>query len=429
MSKAIQSMDTALPSGGTARSSAGRRAGGVEAGGFSRLLSAGRAAQAERSEGNAVPECGRKLPEQAPRQSGQADPEREAVRDAAPATEGNDTGQAMADQPVDAPVQSAPVPDGTVEVPAELAGLLAGEAGTAPVAEPVTSEADDGVTAPAVTSTVAEPVADVTASADEAPAPAVDADDMPVAGMEDAEVTEPVPQVAAAVPGIEIATAQPDGSRGRPVPDPVAQAVREGMTQLQATPAAQGNGGEQAGADDNGQPAQQDPATGVVRGNGAGILSFSDTLIEAGSGQPSARVPVAVGQPGWGRAVGEQVVWFVSQNIQSASLKLNPQHLGPLELQLNVDGDRASIAFTSQHAAVREALETSLPRLRDMFAEQGLNLVNVNVSQQDGSRREQRAAGEGSLPSAAASGGDEPVPIVAGLAGAGTVRGLVDYYV
>lgn len=121
-------------------------------------------------------------------------------------------------------------------------------------------------------------------------------------------------------------------------------------------------------------------------------VPFLQTLPESVLTMPAARVQVPVGQPGWGEAVGQQVTWFVSQNISAASLRLNPQHLGPMEMAVSMDGDQASITFTSQHSMVRDALESSIPRLREMLAENGLNLVNVNVSQQGKSHREGQGA-------------------------------------
>ena len=119
---------------------------------------------------------------------------------------------------------------------------------------------------------------------------------------------------------------------------------------------------------------------------------FTPLLNDAASIATSSRVSVPVSEAGWGRAVGEQVVWHVSQNIQSANLRLNPQHLGPLEMQVQMEGDKATLAFTSQHAQVRDALESALPRLREMFAQNGLNIVDVNVSQQQAGKGEQQAA-------------------------------------
>jgi flagellar hook-length control protein FliK len=49
--------------------------------------------------------------------------------------------------------------------------------------------------------------------------------------------------------------------------------------------------------------------------------------------------------------------------------------------------DQASIVFTAQHAAVRDALEASVPKLREMMNDQQINLVNVSVAQNGGSEQ------------------------------------------
>ena len=125
------------------------------------------------------------------------------------------------------------------------------------------------------------------------------------------------------------------------------------------------------------------------------------------------------------------MTWFVSQKISAASLRLNPQHLGPMEMAVSMDGDQASISFTSQHSLVRDALESSIPRLREMLSENGLNLVNVNVSQQGKSHGNDQGASGSQQESGVDnddSGANEPVsgPDVQRM----TVhaQGLVDYY-
>ena len=50
---------------------------------------------------------------------------------------------------------------------------------------------------------------------------------------------------------------------------------------------------------------------------------------------------------------------------------------------MSLQQDQASVAFVSQHAAVREALEQAIPRLREMLGEQELQLVQVDVSQRE----------------------------------------------
>jgi flagellar hook-length control protein FliK len=50
-----------------------------------------------------------------------------------------------------------------------------------------------------------------------------------------------------------------------------------------------------------------------------------------------------------------------------------------VRVQLGHD-HQTSISFSSPHAQVRDALETAVPRLREMFGESGLTLGNVDVS-------------------------------------------------
>jgi len=94
-------------------------------------------------------------------------------------------------------------------------------------------------------------------------------------------------------------------------------------------------------------------------------------------------IPQAVGSKGWDIAVADRVVWMIQGEQQFAKLKLNPPNLGPLEVRISVLQDQASVSFVAQHAAVREALEAALPRLREMFDQQSLQLVRADVGDAD----------------------------------------------
>ncbi|MET0065890.1 MAG: flagellar hook-length control protein FliK [Candidatus Thiodiazotropha sp.] len=89
-----------------------------------------------------------------------------------------------------------------------------------------------------------------------------------------------------------------------------------------------------------------------------------------------------VGQPGWDQGLGERVQWMVNQNIQQAEIKLTPPNLGPLEIKISVQHDQTHVTFLAAQAPTREALEASIPRLREMLGDINLNLANVNVGQQ-----------------------------------------------
>jgi flagellar hook-length control protein FliK len=57
-----------------------------------------------------------------------------------------------------------------------------------------------------------------------------------------------------------------------------------------------------------------------------------------------------------------------------------------------VQQDLANVSFIAQNAAAREALEAALPRLREMFDQNALQLVRADVSD-SGAGQERRADG------------------------------------
>jgi flagellar hook-length control protein FliK len=119
------------------------------------------------------------------------------------------------------------------------------------------------------------------------------------------------------------------------------------------------------------------------------LSRFNDTQTPAArSFVVQTAVPVPVGQPQWSQAVGEKVLWLAAQNVSSAEIHLNPENLGPVQVKVSVNQDQTTVNFTSHHAVVREVLDQNMGRLRDMFSEQGLNLVNVDVSDKSFSRQQ-----------------------------------------
>lgn len=85
--------------------------------------------------------------------------------------------------------------------------------------------------------------------------------------------------------------------------------------------------------------------------------------------------------PDWSKDLGQQIVWMTNKAIPAAEIKLNPAHLGPISVRIDVNQDQATVMFTTQHAEVKEAIEASIPKLREMLGTQQLNLINVNISQ------------------------------------------------
>lgn len=140
-------------------------------------------------------------------------------------------------------------------------------------------------------------------------------------------------------------------------------------------------------------------------------------------------VPVTLGQPRWGQAVGERVLWLAAQNLSAAELRLDPPELGPMQVRITIQHDQASVSFSSPHLLVREALDQSAVRLREMFGEQGLNLVDVDVSDQSLARQQTaNDSSSGGAQSDTESGENvEDGETLVGVAQVASLR-LVDHY-
>jgi flagellar hook-length control protein FliK len=141
---------------------------------------------------------------------------------------------------------------------------------------------------------------------------------------------------------------------------------------------------------------------------------------------PAVDVPVA--RPGWDQSLGQRVVWMVEGRQETAEIQLNPPHLGPLRVRVELNGDQASVSFASSHVLVRDAVESAVPRLREMLEASGLNLANVDVSEQGTSQR-QRDGAESSRPGLGDAEESSHGAPIAAAAGPSSGAGLVDYYV
>lgn len=96
-------------------------------------------------------------------------------------------------------------------------------------------------------------------------------------------------------------------------------------------------------------------------------------------------------QGAWAEGLVNRVMYLSSQNLKSADIQLEPAELGRLDIRVNVATDQSTqITFVSGHAGVRDALDSQVYRLRELFAQQGLAQPDVNVADQ--SRQQQQQA-------------------------------------
>ncbi|APC15326.1 flagellar hook-length control protein FliK [Pseudomonas frederiksbergensis] len=150
--------------------------------------------------------------------------------------------------------------------------------------------------------------------------------------------------------------------------------------------------------------------------------------------------PIAMHQSGWTEEVVNRVMYLSSANLKAADIQLQPAELGRLDIRVNMVPDQQTqVTFMSAHVGVREALDSQMHRLRDMFAQQGMGQVDVNVSDQSRGwqGQGQQQAQQGQNGPTSANGGrlgsaDEELPVSVAEAAANTTSVIgssaVDYY-
>jgi flagellar hook-length control protein FliK len=141
--------------------------------------------------------------------------------------------------------------------------------------------------------------------------------------------------------------------------------------------------------------------------------------------------PTAIAQPtdpraGYGEELGTSVMWMADQRVSHAEVRVVPEHLGPIDVRLQLDGAQVHATFLSAQPEVRHALEASLPRLRDMLGQHGLQLAHADVGQRQQDPRAMR--GGGLATTGGGDAGDDSLVSMTSSGSARVVRGLLDEY-
>lgn len=113
-------------------------------------------------------------------------------------------------------------------------------------------------------------------------------------------------------------------------------------------------------------------------------LQFSQALSQSQSSAAAVKsfsLPSYFQQSNWSSQLGDRMVWMSQNNINAARLQLNPPELGPIHVRVDMrEANQAVVQFSSDFLMVRDALESAAPRLKEMFDANGIQLLNVDVS-------------------------------------------------
>ncbi|SKA21726.1 flagellar hook-length control protein FliK [Novilysobacter spongiicola] len=240
---------------------------------------------------------------------------------------------------------------------------------------------------------------------------------------------------AAVLAGLSSLVQAPPAAEGATTPAPFAPTGTAAMATPPLAPAAVAT--EMAAL-----PQEFAKALEMLQGRDAG----ADTLADTAGGPESAERPQAtvstapaaltraspaalasgpVALPadpdaGFDEGFGARIGWLAEQRIGRAEIRVSPDHAGPIDVRLQMDGSRVSAEFSSANADVRQALEASMGRLRDQLAQHGLELAQADVGS-GGRQPGQAQAAEGLvLEDGAAETAISVAPLVR--------RGLLDEY-
>ena len=353
---------------------------------------------------------------------------------------------------------SSPPPPAPSPTPASAQGQARADAATtdAPTAsDPATTKSDPAVDERAATQRRAltragreadapSPHADLPGAPTPAPAPAeAGPGALPLHAL-DAPAAERADEAAGALPGAAdllaarvapmpaaLSRAGAGAAGDAPAAAPMA-AVRRGETGAEALAAA----GEREPASRPSTPAAAStaspvnsppPATATALPAPAPVLSAA-----VGANAPTAaeaRLQASPGSAEFAPALGAQLNVFLRDGVQHARLQLHPAELGPLTVQIQLDGATAQVRLAAEHPLTRQALEQAMPTLASSLRESGLTLTGGGVFEQPAHPQPQQDdhAAAGGRAAQGRDARDTPAPAEAApLRAAIARRGVVD---
>jgi flagellar hook-length control protein FliK len=169
-------------------------------------------------------------------------------------------------------------------------------------------------------------------------------------------------------------------------------------------------------------------APGAAQPNPASLLPPAPPT--DGNQVASARLQASPGSAEFAPQLGAQLSSFVRDGIHHAKLELNPAEMGPLTVQIRLDGDTAHVHMAAEHSGTREALELAMPLLAGSLRDNGLTLTGGGVSDQPRPQSQESTPAPRTNRINRVNGTDDRSALERSLAGVGAAtarrRGVVD---
>ncbi|MGR5110988.1 flagellar hook-length control protein FliK [Vibrio jasicida] len=116
-----------------------------------------------------------------------------------------------------------------------------------------------------------------------------------------------------------------------------------------------------------------------------GVTAQQQTRVDAAQ---QAQLPLQLTKELANDQVAEKVQMMMSKNLKNLDIRLDPPELGRMQIRMTMNNDLANVHFTVANPQARDLIEQTLPRLREMLAQQGMQLADSSVQQQSSGQQQ-----------------------------------------
>ncbi|MGR5347715.1 flagellar hook-length control protein FliK [Vibrio mediterranei] len=134
-------------------------------------------------------------------------------------------------------------------------------------------------------------------------------------------------------------------------------------------------------------------ADGLLQATGAGTLTANQLRVEQPQSATGVQSPLVLTKENASEQVSERLQMMMSKNLKHVDIRLDPPDLGRMQIRMTLNNDSATVHFTVQNQQTRDMVDQAMPRLREMLSQQGIQLADTSVQQQN--QGQQRHASHG----------------------------------
>ena len=164
--------------------------------------------------------------------------------------------------------------------------------------------------------------------------------------------------------------------------------------------------------------ASQPQASAPVLGT-QGFRENSPTTPQATATRSEAVIQPSVHSPAFAPAFSARIATLARDGLELARVHLNPVDMGPVSVQLSLEGQQVRVDMTADVAATRRVLEQALPTLAGALREAGFTLSGGGVHQPPTDARQSSSQDAGANSSSNPQGAGTPDNLSSSAGGAG----------